>query len=69
MRTALIALFLFGLLGFAGFEAYRTWVELGPVDLGFNGKLALGLMIILGLLVGGGLMALVFYSSRHGYDQ
>ena len=69
MRNALVALVLFGLLGFAAFEAYRTWVELGPVDMGFDGRLALGLMIALTLAVGAGLMTLVFYSSRHGRDQ
>lgn len=31
--------------------------------------IALGLGTVLSLLVGGGLMALVFYSSRHGYDD
>jgi hypothetical protein len=25
--------------------------------------------VVISILVGGGLMALVFYSSRHGYDD
>jgi hypothetical protein len=69
MRNALIIIVLSGLLAFAGFESYKTWTELGPVDMGFDGKLALFLMIVLGLLVGVGLMGLVFYSSRKGFDR
>ena len=34
-----------------------------------HGWIALGLGCGLSLLVGGGLMALVFHSSRHGYDD
>ena len=33
-----------------------------------TGYIAMGLGIVFSLLVGCGLMALVFYSSRHGYD-
>jgi len=29
----------------------------------------IGLAVALSLLVGGGLMALIFYSSRKGYDE
>jgi hypothetical protein len=34
-----------------------------------HGWIALGLGCGVSLLVGGGLMALVFHSSRHGYDD
>jgi hypothetical protein len=34
-----------------------------------TGYLAMALGVILSLVVGCGLMALVFYSSRHGYDD
>ena len=33
------------------------------------GYVAMGFGIVFSLLVGCGLMALVFYSSRHGYDE
>lgn len=69
MRNALIVIVLFGLLGFAGFESYKIWVEIGSVDMGFDGRFALALMIVFGLLVGVGLMGLIFYSSRKGYDR
>jgi hypothetical protein len=37
--------------------------------MGFDGKFALFLMVALGLVVGVGLMGLVFYSSRKGFDR
>jgi hypothetical protein len=34
-----------------------------------TGYVALALGVVFSLLVGCGLMALLFYSSRHGYDE
>ena len=34
-----------------------------------EGQVAMWLGIVFSLVVGCGLMALVFYSSRHGYDE
>ena len=34
-----------------------------------TGYLAMGLGILFSLVVGCGLMALLFYSNRHGYDD
>lgn len=60
---ALIAL----LLG-AAVLGYVTWVtvdtEIPPLV-----YLMMAIGIVVTILVGGGLMALVFYSSRHGYDE
>ncbi len=39
--------------------------RLGP----HQGRVAIGGGVLVSLLVGGGLMALVFYSDRHGYDD
>ncbi len=38
-------------------------------EIGVHGYIALGLGALFTLLIGGGLMALVFYSHRHGYDD
>lgn len=34
-----------------------------------HGYVALGLAVVLTFCLGGGLMALAFYSARHGYDD
>jgi hypothetical protein len=34
-----------------------------------HGYVAMALAVVLTFLLGGGLMGLAFYSSRHGYDD
>lgn len=62
---------LFALLAVSLWYAARSWTHLGGVemDIPLYGYLAIGGGVVMSLLVGGGLMALVFYSSRHGYDD
>lgn len=60
---------LFGLLGWALWYGIRAWLALPGVALSPLGWLFLILGIVFSALVGGGLMALVFYSSRHGFDE
>jgi hypothetical protein len=59
---------LMGLLGLALWAAYRQWI-LVDVEVPVWAWLAMGLGAFLSVLVGGGLMALIFYSSRKGYDE
>lgn len=49
--------------------AWWAWGELGDVDIGLHGKLALGAGVLATLLLGVGLMSLVYYSARKGYDD
>ena len=70
MRQVLILSPLFILLGIALWFAGSAWVHLGGDDpIPLYGWIAIAGGVVLSLLVGGGLMALVFYSSRHGYDE
>jgi hypothetical protein len=46
-----------------------VWNAAGPVDLPWQGWLAMALGTLATVALGGGLMALVFYSSRKGYDD
>lgn len=41
----------------------------GDAGMSGHGWFAMGLGIVFTLGLGGGLMALVFYSARHGYDD
>ena len=49
--------------------ATRLWLSSEDVELGFHGYTALILGGTASLLLGGGLMALVFFSSRRGFDD
>lgn len=46
-----------------------VWSQVGEVELSIHGNIAIILVIIFGALVSGGLTALMFYSSRKGYDD
>lgn len=59
---------LFALLAAALWFAGSAWVHLAG-DIPGYGWAAIAGGVLFSLLVGGGLMALVFYSNRHGYDD
>lgn len=61
-------LVLLGFLAAAIFYAVHAWNAMNGVQVSPLGWLFMGLGIVFTLAVGGGLMALVFYSSRHNYD-
>ena len=66
---ALLVLGLFGLLALAAWFAVSAWTHFGGDPIPVYGYVAIAGGVIISLAVGGGLMALVFYSSRHGYDD
>ena len=65
---ALIAVLL-ALLGSAIWIAVAGWQAFGDVAIPAHGYIAMSLGIGFSLVVGCGLMALVFYSSRRGHDD
>lgn len=60
---------LLAILAAASWLAYQGWTASSDVEISKHGYIAMGLGIFFSLLVGCGLMALVFYSSRRGYDD
>lgn len=68
MRSWLAMIPLFALLVLAFYIAGSAWVRF-DADIPLIGWLAIAGGAAMALLVGGGLMALLFYSSRHGYDD
>ena len=58
-----------GMLGLAGFGIAWAWNGTREVAMDENGWIALGLGSFFSLVIGCGLMALMFFSSRHGYDE
>ena len=69
MRAGLTVVILMLLLGASAAVAYWVWKELGDVEMSVHGWLALSLGAGATFIVGAGLMALVFFSSRRGYDE
>ena len=69
MRILYVAVPLFALLAFSVWFAAVAWERLGGDAIPTYGYVAIAGGVFFSLLVGGGLMALVFYSNRHGYDD
>jgi hypothetical protein len=69
MKAALAIFVLLSLLAGAVWVGYYGWESAGDVVMPTWGWLMMGLGIFFTVVVGGGLMALVFYSSRAGYDE
>lgn len=66
MKIVLLVLSLSGILAAALVFALAGW---DASSMSIHGWIALGLGTFLSLAVGGGLMALTFYSARKGYDD
>jgi hypothetical protein len=66
---ALVIIALFALLALALWFAGTAWQRLGGDPIPLYGWIAIVGGVFFSLLIGGGLMGLVFYSSRHGYDD
>jgi hypothetical protein len=69
MRALLLMLPLFALLALSVWFAATAWDHLAGDAIPFYGYVAIAGGVLFSLLIGGGLMALTFYSSRHGYDD
>jgi hypothetical protein len=69
MRSALTITVLLGLLAASAGVALWVWQEIGEVEIGAHGLIAIGLGAGLTFLLGAGLMALMFFSARRGYDD
>jgi cation transporter-like permease len=67
--AAILVIALVALLALSVWFAAYAWTHLGGDPLPTYGYVAIAGGVVVSLVVGGGLMALVFYSSRHGYDD
>jgi hypothetical protein len=69
LGTVALVIALLGILAASIWLAVHTWTSVGGPPMPIHGIIAMTLGIVFSLLVGCGLMTLVFYSSRHGYDD
>lgn len=65
----IILIVLFALLVATVVVVYLGWTLANGADVPASGYVAMVLGVIISLAVGFGLMALIFYSSRKGYDE
>ena len=69
MKTALVIFVLLALLGVTVGWVVWGWEQTAGTAKGFHGWLAMIHGIVFTIVVGCGLMGLMFYSSRYGYDE
>ena len=68
-KIALVAVPLLIMLAAAVWYAAHAWTGLSGPPMPATGYVALTLGVVFSLVIGCGLMALLFYSNRHGYDD
>ena len=69
LGTIVLVVALFAILIAAGWFASRAWLSGQGPPMPADGYIAMTLGIVFSVVIGCGLMALLFYSSRHGYDE
>lgn len=69
MQKAAVILPLLGLLAASVWFAYYVWASDTGRPMPTSGYVAMALGTLFSLVIGIGLMALVFYSHRRGYDD
>ncbi|MDZ7713315.1 MAG: hypothetical protein U5L06_09480 [Rhodovibrio sp.] len=65
---SIVLLALAALAAIGGLSAY-TWISMGDVEISWMGLLAWGSVSVFSLALGMGLMALVYFSNKRGYDD
>jgi hypothetical protein len=65
----IILVVLLTLLAGTGFVVYVGWTLEDTIEVSAAGYVAMAFGVLFSMVVGCGLMALIFYSSRSGYDE
>jgi formate hydrogenlyase subunit 3/multisubunit Na+/H+ antiporter MnhD subunit len=69
LGTVALVVALLGLLIAAALFAAQSWTSIEGPPIPEVGYVAMTIGVVFSLLIGIALMALLFYSSRHGYDE
>jgi hypothetical protein len=69
LGTIALIVALIAILVAALWYAASAWISISGPPMPAVGYVAMTVGIVFSLIVGCGLMALLFYSSRHGYDE
>ncbi|MGE0724122.1 MAG: hypothetical protein AB7O45_07095 [Alphaproteobacteria bacterium] len=69
MPRYVIVVLLLAVLALVAIVAAMVWEGIDATPFGTHGWIALTIGVVLSFGVGGGLMALLFFSSRSGHDE
>ena len=68
MKSTFVVTALLALLALTQWWAIYSWKTV-DVDISIHGYISIIMGIVFSLVIGCGLIALMFYSHRHGYDE
>ena len=69
LGTIALVVALLAIFAAAVWYAASAWISISGPPMPAVGYVAMTFGVVISLVVGCGLMALLFYSSRHGYDE
>ena len=69
MGACILIAVMLAILAGAGYVAYEGWTAVEGPEMPTSMHVAMWLGVIFSILVGSGLMALLFYSHRKGFDD
>ena len=64
----IISLFL-AVLSLVLYFAIKLWFDWDFITISYHGFLAIVICIVMSFIIGSGLMAMAFFSSKYGYDD
>lgn len=69
MKKALSVIGFCLIISIISFVGIRIYMEAEGIDFTIHGQIAMGIGIFFTMLIGFGLMALLFFSNKHGHDE
>lgn len=69
MRKKIIILTFLTVLIITLFFSIKLWLNLDFIDISTNGMIAIIVCAVMSFIIGSGLMALAFFSSKYGFDE
>ena len=69
MKTGTIVLLALAAVAAVGGLSAYSWISMADVSISWQGLLAMAAGVVLSLGLGIGLMALVYFSNKRGYDD
>ena len=69
MRKKIIILTFLTVLIITSFFSVKLWLNLDFIDISTNGMIAIIVCAVMSFIIGSGLMALAFFSSKYGFDE
>ena len=69
VKNKIITLIFLVVLFLVSFFSIKLWISLDFINISLHGIFAILICAVMSLIIGSGLMALAFFSSKYGFDE